>query len=121
MCRPVRIEFEVAWDGSASSCSAVRGGRTLPRSRDDPPGPGVRLGGIDSGDLAAQRRRNLLDGVGLGRAHALAVLPVRGGGLVRHGENEAPVAVDLLGRCLTLQHSYRVAQVLESVVPELVE
>src|SRR5215475_13372094 len=50
-----------------------------------------------SGTGRAERRRDLLDGLRLGGADVLAALPVRGRDLVRQGEDEAPVVVDLPG------------------------
>jgi hypothetical protein len=67
----------------------------------------------------AERRRDLLDGLRLGGAHVLAVLPVCGRDLVRQGDDEAPVVVDLPGRRLALEQRHRAAQVLQPVVPEL--
>src|SRR5205085_11318215 len=67
----------------------------------------------------AERRRDLLDGLCLCRAHFLPVLPVGGGDLGGQGEDEVPVVIAFLGGRLTLQQRHGVAEVPERAVPEL--
>ena len=55
---------------------------------------------------------------GLARAHDLVVLPVGVRDLVRDGQDEAPVPVELLGRGLALDECDRGAQTLHALVPE---
>jgi hypothetical protein len=45
--------------------------------------------------------------------------PVRGRDLVREGEDEVPVAIELRSRRFALKQRHRVVEVLESVAPEL--
>src|SRR5262249_59206102 len=73
-----------------------------------------------AGGGGAEGRRDLLDGLRLGGAHVLAVLPVRGRDLVGQGEDEAPVVIDFPGGRLALEQRHRAAQVLQPVIPELV-
>ena len=47
------------------------------------------------------------------------MFPVRGRDLVRQGEDEAPVLIEFLGGRLAPDHSHRVAEVVEPVLPEL--
>src|SRR5689334_21253610 len=82
---------------AAMSRSGMAGPRCWPRSA------------IGAG--RAERGCDLIDGGGLAGTDALAVLAVRGRDLVRHGENEAPVPVDLVGRCRALQRCHRRSQV----------
>src|ERR1700730_12227777 len=66
----------------------------------------------------SERRCDFLDGLGLGGAHTLPFLLVRGRDLAREGEDEAPVIVEFPCRCLALEQCHRVAEVLQSVLPE---
>src|SRR5205823_14403284 len=63
----------------------------------------------------------LLDRRALGVADALSILSVRVGDLVREGEDEAPVVLDLLRCCLSLEQLDRVAQMLQAVLFELLD
>jgi hypothetical protein len=60
-----------------------------------------------------------LDGLCLGWAHLLAVLPVGGGDLVGERKDEIPVFLAFLGGRLALQQGHAVAEAQEPVVPEL--
>ncbi len=62
-----------------------------------------------SGTAGSEGCRDLLDGLGLGGAHALTFLLVRRRDLAREGEDEAPVIPDFPGRRLALEHGHRVA------------
>jgi len=55
----------------------------------------------------------------LGRAYLPASLPVGGGDLIGHREDEAPVVVALLDRRLVLKQRRRAAQTVEFQLPEL--
>ena len=61
-----------------------------------------------SGAGRAERRRDLLDGLRLRRAHALPVLPVGGGDLAGEGEDEVPVIIAFfVPQMLAAQHKCR--------------
>src|SRR5262249_32112089 len=74
---------------------------------------------LRSGAGGAQRRRDLLDRLGLSRAHALPSLPVGGSDLVGEREDEIPVVIAFLGGRLGSQQCYRVAELREPVLFEL--
>ena len=74
---------------------------------------------VCSGTGGSERGCDLLDRLGLGGAHALPFLLVRGRDLAREGEDEAPVLVEFRGRRLALEQRHRVAEMLQPVLPEL--
>src|SRR6266550_6840846 len=66
-----------------------------------------------------QALRDLLDGSSLGGADALPALPVSGRDLVREGEDETPVVLQLLRCRLALEQLDRIAKMLEAILLEL--
>src|SRR6266702_5574964 len=89
-----------------------------------PPLPGYRElpaeGRVqDSGSRRAQGRSDFLDGGLLGGADALRTLPVSGRDLVREGEDETPVLLELLRCRLALEQLDRIAKMPQAVLLEL--
>jgi hypothetical protein len=67
----------------------------------------------------AERCRDVLDGLLLGRAHALPSLPVGRRDLIGHREHEASVVIELLIARLVIQQRRRVTQMAEGRILEL--
>src|SRR3954471_16758805 len=101
------------------NCASASGARNFRRdSAEGDPRSAIGRGGRTCG-RPAQRSLDLADRRALGIAHRDAVLAVRLGDLLRHGEHEAPVVVDLLRRRLALEQRHHLAQPLEAVLFQL--
>src|SRR3954454_23388382 len=103
------------------NCASASGARKFRAdSAEGDPRSAIRRGGRPLCG-PAERSLDLADRRALGIAHRHVVLAVRLGDLLRHGEHEAPVVVDLLRRRLGLEERDHLAQPFEAVLLQLVE